>query len=150
MSKFKFIILILGIIVLAGCSNMEAEDTTDTIEVTEATEDTQEIETEEQTYEEISMAEAQAIMESDEDYLIVDVRTLLEYNSGHIEGAINVPNETITEMAATDLPDKDRLLLVYCRSGNRSKQASIKLAALGYTNVKEFGGIADWPGETVR
>ena len=67
----------------------------------------------------------------------------------HIPGAICIPNETIGSDEIKELPDKDQLILVYCRSGNRSKQASEKLAALGYTNIVEFGGINDWPGETV-
>ena len=67
----------------------------------------------------------------------------------HIPGAVNIPNETIAAEEIPELPDKDQLILVYCRSGNRSKQASEKLAALGYTNVVEFGGINSWPGETV-
>ena len=79
---------------------------------------------------------------------ILDVRTAAEYNEGHIPGAINIPNEAIGTDAIPELPDKDQLILVYCRSGNRSKQASEKLVKLGYTNVVEFGGIIDWPGET--
>ena len=72
-----------------------------------------------------------------------------EFADKHIPGAVNIPNETITAEEIPELPDKDQLILVYCRSGNRSKQASKKLAALGYTNVVEFGGINSWPGETV-
>ena len=68
----------------------------------------------------------------------------------HIPGAINIANESIGTEDISELPDKEQLILVYCRSGNRSKQASEKLAKLGYTNVAEFGGINDWPGETVR
>ena len=100
-------------------------------------------------FEQISMEDAQALMESQEDYVILDVRTPGEYASGHIPGAINVPNETIGTDPIPELPQLDQLILVYCRSGNRSKQASRKLADLGYTNIKEFGGIRDWPGDIV-
>ena len=81
---------------------------------------------------------------------IVDVRRVDEYQEGHIPGAILAPNETILTDAANLLPDKNAILLVYCRSGRRSKIASESLAKLGYTNVKEFGGIIDWPYEVVR
>ena len=81
--------------------------------------------------------------------VLLDVRTPEEFADKHIPGAINIPNETIGTDEIPELPDKDQLILVYCRSGNRSKQASEKLAALGYTNIVEFGGINDWPGETV-
>ena len=80
---------------------------------------------------------------------ILDVRTHEEFAAGHIPGAIVVPNETIGTEEIAQLPDKDQLIMVYCRSGNCSKQASDKLVKLGYTNIVEFGGIIDWPGETV-
>ena len=98
-------------------------------------------------YRQISMQEAIHIMEIMENYTILDVRTPAEYQSGHIPNAINLPNETILEADIPELPDKNQLILVYCRSGNRSRQASAKLAALGYTNIAEFGGIHAWPGE---
>ena len=100
-------------------------------------------------YRQISMDEAITMMEEESGYLILDVRTPEEFADKHIPGAVNVPNETIGSAEIPELPDKDQLILVYCRSGNRSKQASEKLAALGYTNIVEFGGINDWPGETV-
>ena len=100
-------------------------------------------------YRQISMAEAIAMMEEKSDYIILDVRTASEFDGGHIPGAINIPNESIGTDAIPQLPGKDQLILVYCRSGNRSKQASEKLVKLGYTNIVEFGGIIDWPGETV-
>ena len=81
--------------------------------------------------------------------MLLDVRTPEEYRSGHIPGAIVIPNETIGTEEIPQLPDKDQLIMVYCRSGNRSKQASDKLVKLGYTNIVEFGGINSWPGETV-
>ena len=100
-------------------------------------------------YRQISMAEAIAMMEERSDYIILDVRTASEFDGGHIPGAINIPNESIGTDAIPQLPGKDQLIFVYCRSGNRSKQASEKLVKLGYTNIVEFGGIIDWPGETV-
>ncbi|MFR3233422.1 MAG: rhodanese-like domain-containing protein [Blautia producta] len=89
------------------------------------------------------------MMEEEEDYLILDVRTPEEYEEAHIPEAVNVPNETIGTEEIPELPDKEQLIFVYCRSGNRSKQASQKLADLGYTNIIEFGGINDWNGDTV-
>ena len=100
-------------------------------------------------YRQITMAEAVSVMEEETGYVILDVRTEEEFVQKHIPGAINVPNEEISTAAIPDLPDKEQLILVYCRSGNRSKQASEKLATLGYTNIVEFGGINDWPGDTV-
>ena len=99
-------------------------------------------------YRQITMDEAVAVMEEEEGYIILDVRTAAEFDEKHIPGAINIPNEAIGTDAIPELPNKDQLILVYCRSGNRSKQASEKLVKLGYTNVVEFGGIIDWPGET--
>ena len=100
-------------------------------------------------YRQISMDEAITMMEEESGYIILDVRTPEEFADKHITGAVNIPNETIGTEEIPELPDKDQLILVYCRSGNRSKQTSEKLAALGYTNVVEFGGINSWPGETV-
>ena len=98
-------------------------------------------------YTQISMEEAVAMMATEENYIILDVRTTEEFAEKHIPNAINIPNETIGSEELTELPDKNQLILVYCRSGNRSKQASEKLSALGYTNIYEFGGINDWTGE---
>jgi rhodanese-related sulfurtransferase len=100
-------------------------------------------------YRQITMNDAVAMMDQVSDYILLDVRTPEEFAAGHIPDAINIPNETIGAEAPSQLPDKDQLILVYCRSGNRSKQASEKLAALGYTNIVEFGGIIDWQGEIV-
>ena len=104
---------------------------------------------EENSYRQISMTDAVTLMEEETGYILLDVRTPEEFAEKHIPGAINVPNETIGTKEIPELPVKDQLILVYCRSGNRSKQASEKLVALGYTNIVEFGGINDWPGETV-
>ena len=100
-------------------------------------------------YRQITAQEAMDMMTAEKDYVILDVRTVQEYESGHIPGAICIPNETIGSADVPELPDKDQLILVYCRSWNRSKQASGKLVQLGYTNIVEFGGINTWPGETV-
>ena len=102
---------------------------------------------EENTYRQVNMDKAITMMEEESGYVILDVRTPEEFADKHIPGAINIPNETIGTAEIPELPDKDQLILIYCRSGNRSKQASEKLAALGYSNIVEFGGINDWPGE---
>ncbi len=124
----KFITLLLSVLFLAGCALPAGQEVS---------------------YRQINMDEAITMMEEESSYIILDVRTPEEFADKHIPGAINIPNETISTEEIPELPDKDQLILVYCRSGNRSKQASEKLVALGYTNIVEFGGINDWPGETV-
>ena len=108
---------------------------------------TEEASKEDASYQQISTEEAVKMMEEEEDYIILDVRTESEYEEKHIPGAVLVPNETIGTEEIEELPDKEQMILVYCRSGNRSKQAAEKLAKLGYTNIYEFGGINDWTGE---
>ena len=120
----KIIPLLLAVLALAGCGPKYS-------------------------YTQISMEEAIAMMEESTDYILLDVRTHEEFTELHIPGAICVPNEEIGTDEIPELPNKEQLILVYCRSGNRSKQASEKLAKLGYSNIYEFGGIIDWPGETV-
>jgi len=124
-------ILIGAMIILSGCSNS--------------------IEPSESNYKKISAEETKTMMDQDENQniIIVDVRTLEEYNEGHIERAILIPNETILNEPPEQLPDLDAEILIYCRSGNRSQQAAEKLIELGYTNVYDFGGIIDWPYETI-
>ncbi len=100
-------------------------------------------------YRQISMDEAVTMMAEESGYIILDVRTPEEFAEKHIPNAINVPNETIGTDEISALPDKDQLIMVYCRSGRRSKEAAEKLVKLGYTNIVEFGGIIDWKGETV-
>lgn len=100
-------------------------------------------------YREITMDEAVAMMAKESNYIILDVRRPDEFAAGHIPEAINVPNEVIGESEIPELPDKAQLILVYCRSGRRSKEAAKKLVKLGYTNIVEFGGILDWKGEVV-
>ena len=96
------------------------------------------------TYEQITAKEAKEIMDNETGYLILDVRTEEEYASGHIENAIRIPDYEIEARAEQELADKEQLILVYCRSGRRSKGAAQKLSEMGYRNVKEFGGIIDW------
>ena len=99
------------------------------------------------TYRQISMDEAVAMMAEETGYIILDVRRADEFAAGHIPGAINVANESIGTDEIPELPDKDQFIMVYCRSGRRSKEAAEKLVKLGYTNIVEFGGILDWKGE---
>lgn len=122
----KYILLTLAALFLTGCAG-----------------------TEENSYTQISMDEAIQMMETEENYIILDVRTKEEFDEKHIPGAINIANEVIHQDQSEALPDKDQLILIYCRSGNRSKQAAEKLVQQGYNNIYEFGGINDWPGETV-
>lgn len=123
----KIIPFLMALLLLAGCG----------------------AQSEESTYRQVNAEEAATMMEEESGYIILDVRTTEEYSEKHIPGAINIPNETIGTEDIPELPDKEQLILVYCRSGNRSKQASAKLVKQGYTNIVEFGGINDWTGETV-
>ena len=129
-------LVVMTVILLAGCSKTE----TPTSAVSDSTKT-------EGSYTQISQEEAAKMMEENEDAIILDVRTQEEYSGGHIPNAICVPNEEIVDTPPAELPDLDQVILVYCRSGNRSKQASQKLADMGYTNVYEFGGIIDWTGD---
>jgi len=98
-------------------------------------------------YEQITQDKAKGIMDSDTEHIVLDVREQEEFDEGHIKGAVLLPYTEITDKAESVIPDKDALILVYCRSGRRSKIAAESLASLGYTNVKEFGGIIDWKYE---
>lgn len=102
------------------------------------------------TYEQISHEQAKKLMDSEDDYVIIDARTQDEFDGGHIPGAVLIPEYEIAERAEKELPDKNQLILVYCRTGRRSKIASQALVELGYTNVKEFGGIINWEYETEK
>ena len=124
----------------------KSDGKTDATATTTATTETAEAEG----YTRITMEDAKWYMSERDDFTIVDVRTPSEFREGHIPNAINVPNENIGNTELRQLPDKDRKLLVYCRSGRRSKEAAEKLAKLGYTKVMEFGGIIDWDGEVVK
>ena len=101
-------------------------------------------------YQQITPEEAKKIMDSGEEHIILDTREQDEYDEGHIPGAIVIPHDQVKEKAEDILLDKDQLILVYCRSGRRSKLAAEDLVDLGYTNIKEFGGILDWPYEVER
>ena len=101
-------------------------------------------------YTQISQDEAKDMMARDDGHIIVDVRRQDEYDAGHIPGAIIIPNEDIGTERPKELPDLDQIILIYCRSGRRSKEASEKLAKMGYTNIYEIGGIITWTGETTK
>ena len=103
-----------------------------------------------ESYKRMTMDEAMALIEKEKGYILLDVRTKEEYESGHIPGAINIPLSDINDTPISSLPDKSQMILVYCRSGNRSKQASDKLVKLGYINIIEIGGINSWKGEIVN
>ncbi len=133
--KRLFITALAAIILLAGCADAGGEDHKKSGA--------------EKTYRQVSQKEAMELMDSEENYIILDVRTREEFDEKHIPGAICLPNETIGDADIPELPDKDQLILIYCRSGNRSKQAAEKLFNKGYTNIVEFGGINTWTGETV-
>ena len=123
-------LLLIMLFVLSGCASVKEEQN-------------------KAGYKQISQEEAKEMMGRDDGHVIVDVRRQDEYDTGHIPGAILIPNESIGHGAPEALPDYDQVILIYCRSGNRSKQASEKLAAMGYTNIYEFGGINTWTGEIV-
>ena len=100
-------------------------------------------------YQQITREEAARILDEEAGFILLDVRTEEEYDEGHIPGAVNLPNEDIGTDEPELLPDKEQVILVYCRSGRRSKEAAAKLSAMGYTQVLEFGGIMDWTGEVI-
>ena len=124
----KLIILLLAVMMLTACGQNKEKD-------------------QGAVYVNITAEEANVLMDTEESYLILDVRTQEEYDQGHIPGAILIPDTEIEARAEEVLTDKDQLILVYCRSGRRSKLAAEILLKLGYTNIKEFGGIIDWPYE---
>ena len=124
----KLILLFLAVVFLTACGQLE-----ETVQ--------------EAVYMNITAQEAKEIMDTKEGYIILDVRTQEEFDSGHIPNAILIPDYEITARAETELTDKNQLILVYCRSGRRSKLAAEALVELGYTNILEFGGIIDWPYE---
>lgn len=141
MKSFILFIMVLCLAFLVGCGGQGDKTTIEIITTTES-----EAVTMNQSlgYEQITGAEAKMLMDTEGDYIIIDARTTEEFNEGHIEGAILIPEYEIGNRAENELPRKDQLILVYCRSGRRSKIAAEALVDLGYTNVKEFGGIIDW------
>ena len=124
----KLLFLLLAVMLLTACAHTKEND-------------------QEAAYMNITAEEARQIMDNEEGYVILDARTQEEYDQGHIPGAIVISHEEIAEKAEEVLTDKEQLILVYCRSGRRSKIAAEALVELGYTNIKEFGGIIDWPYE---
>jgi len=131
-------------VLLAGCA---AKEQTQEYEMEQTETTLEEEKTQIYEYKSISAEEAKEIMDNETQYLILDVRTKEEFDEGHIPEAVLLPNEEIDEDVSEILPDQEQKILVYCRSGNRSKQASDKLSKLGYSNIIEFGGIVDWPYE---
>ncbi len=128
----KLLILCMTFIcILSGCGNADSVQNTE----------------QKSGYKQVTMEEGLELMEADSDYILLDVRRDDEFEEGHIPGAINIPNESIGTEEIVELQDKNQTIYVYCRSGNRSKQASQKLVDLGYTDVIEFGGIIDYSGE---
>ena len=142
--KIKLLLFTLIAIFLCGCAPSGKTDSTeDNASGTESP-------TVRAEYEMISQDEAKRLMDTERNYVIIDARTEQEFAEGHIAGAILIPEYEISERAPGELKDKDQLILVYCRSGRRSKIAAEALASLGYTNVKEFGGIITWQYGTVK
>ena len=140
----KILAVLMFAVMLTACVTETAEN--NSISVSESAETTEDVVL---TYEQISAEDAKKLMDTASDYIIVDARTTEEFAEGHIPDAILIPEYEIADRAPSELPDKDQLILVYCRSGRRSKIASQALVELGYTNVKEFGGIIDWPYDVV-
>ena len=134
MKKRLILVFLLLLFFIAGCSApTPAADT----------------EKREPTFHQISQEEAKEMMAKDDGHVVVDVRRQDEYDAGHIPGAILIPNESIGFDSPEALPDYDQIILIYCRTGNRSKQAAQKLAGMGYTSIYEFGGITTWTGDVV-
>lgn len=139
----KIFIPIICMALLCSCgTNGQEESTT---EITSSSEGF-----EQAVYRKISSEEAYAMMEETADFILLDIRTDEEFKEKHIDGAVLIPDYEIADRAETELPDKDMLILIYCRSGRRSANAANELVGMGYTNVYDFGGIIDWQYETVN
>ena len=130
-------------LLLSACGNGTTSSESDQsgIQITNASENV--------SYQQITQEKAKEMMQADDGHIIVDVRRQDEFDSGHIPGAILIPNESIGTECPKELPDLNQIIMIYCRSGRRSKEASQKLADMGYTHIYEFGGIIDWTGEVV-
>jgi phage shock protein E len=135
--KDYLVLVCVMLLLVAGCA--QQEDTMD-----------QDSKTSAGIYQKITAQEAKAIIDGEEDVIILDVRTDSEYKAGHIEGSVLLPHTEIKEKAHQMLPDKNAIILVYCRTGIRSARGSNFLLEMGYTNVYDFGGIVDWPYEVVQ
>ena len=141
MKKLWITVMALCAVFLTACGETDVEKKSENMEIiTEESEMAN-------SYKQISQEEAKLMMEKDDGHVIVDVRRADEYKEGHIPGAILIPNESISSVQPEELPDLDQIILVYCRSGRRSKEAAEKLANIGYSNIYEFGGIIDWTGD---
>ena len=130
--KKVFVILLMICLICSGCGESPGVDSGVSGE-----------------YQKISAQQAKDIMDGDDPYILLDVRTAEEFNSQHIEGAVNIPVDEIGQSISAEIPDKDTLVLVYCRSGGRSASATQEMSRMGYTNVYDFGGIINWPFDTV-
>ena len=151
MKKYFITIIVAIMIVLAGCScSKEADNAANTSTSRNVNEENKDMTAKNNTYKQIGQEEAKEMMKRDDGHIIVDVRRQDEYDNGHIAGAVLIPNESIGTSQPEQLKDLNQIILVYCRTGNRSKQAAQKLADMGYTNVYEFGGINTWDGDIVR
>lgn len=146
----KALPLLLCLLLLAGCGQQASQGESDLPQNSPAQSEQGEATMEPGNYKQITPEEANAMMDEQEDYILLDVRSQEEFDEGHIEGAIVIPDTEIADRAEAELTDKESTILVYCRSGRRSKLAAQALADLGYTNIFEFGGIIDWPYETVK
>ena len=138
------VIVIIAVLICIGCFIYKTSKTNKTT-TSNSTATTNAAKTNEIRH--VSMDDIVKIMDENKDYVIVDVRTPDEYKEGHIPNAINIPNETINETVYNKLKDKNQLILIYCRSGSRSRQAAYKMQKLGYTNLVDFGGIINWKGK---
>ena len=141
--KTSFVIFASLCMLLSACGNRisSSENVQSEVQTTTVAET--------MTYQQVTQEKAKEMMKADDGHIIVDVRRQDEYDSGHIPDAILIPNESIGTEKPKELSDLDQVILIYCRSGRRSKEASQKLADMGYTNIYEFGGIIDWTGEIV-
>lgn len=141
--------LLLCLLLLAGCGQINRSETS--LPPSSQAQETQEgVTMEPNSYEQITPKEAKTMMDEQEEYVLLDVRAQFEFDEGHIEGAILIPHTEIANRAEEELTDKEADILVYCRSGSRSKMAAQALADLGYINVYEFGGLLDWPYDIVK
>lgn len=131
----SLLLLIITAMLLFGCNKESQADTN---------------KAEKAIYRKISAQEAKEIMDKTNNYVLVDVRTVQEFNSGHIEGAVLIPSNLINGTSIKELPDKKALILLYCRSGRRSADAAERMLEMGYTNIYDFGGIIDWPYEIIK
>lgn len=151
MKKRTFLILaviLTATMIFTACADKKTDqNTSDTKKETTVSAEKETANPVPEGYRQISQDEAQKMMETEKDYIILDVRTPEEYAEGHIPGAICISHDSIPTDTISELPDKNQLIMIYCRSGRRSKLAAEQLVSQGYTNIVEFGGVNTWPGE---